>query len=116
MTVTVKDSMFPAEGPDDRTKGPRRSRSAKGEENRRMAEGNVEERVRKVVCRLLKVPPEKVTPRAHFIRDLGMESIQSVELIAALEEEFGCEIDEDEVADNDTFEKAVKYMEKKMAR
>ncbi|MCX7805251.1 MAG: acyl carrier protein [Planctomycetota bacterium] len=81
-----------------------------------MAGESVEDRVRKVVCKLLKVPPEKVTAKASFVRDLGMESIQSVELIAALEEEFGCEIDEDEVADNDTFGKAVAYMEKKVGR
>lgn len=74
--------------------------------------GDTEARVRNVVAKLLKASPEKVTGTAHFVRDLGMESIQSVELIAALEEEFDCEIDVDEVADIDTFGKAVKYMEK----
>ena len=69
-------------------------------------------RVRKVVVNLLKVPGEKVMRESHFVRDLGMESIQSVELIAALEEEFGVEIDEDEVAENVTFAQAVDHMTK----
>lgn len=73
---------------------------------------SVEDRVRKVVVNLLKVPAEKVTRESHFVRDLGMESIQSVELIAALEEEFGLEIDEDEVAENVTFGQAVDHMTK----
>ena len=72
----------------------------------------VAERCRKVIAGLLKVPIEKVTPEAHFVRDLGMESIQSVEMIAALEEEFDVEIDEDETQANDTVGKAVAYMEK----
>ncbi len=69
------------------------------------------DRTRKVIADLLKVPPEKVTDEAHFVRDLGMESIQSVELIAALEEEFDLEIDEDRAGANDTVGKAVTYME-----
>ena len=76
-----------------------------------MAE-SVEDRVRKVVAKLLKVPGEKVKRESHFVRDLGMESIQSVELIAALEEEFEVEIDEDEVAENVTFGQAVDHMTK----
>ncbi len=69
------------------------------------------DRTRKVIADLLKVPVEKVTDEANFVRDLGMESIQSVELIAALEEEFDLEIDEDRAGANDTVGKAVAYME-----
>jgi acyl carrier protein len=68
------------------------------------------DRTRKVVAELLKVPVEKVTDDADFVKDLGMESIQSVELIAALEEEFDCEIDEDRASANNTVGKAVAYM------
>ncbi len=71
----------------------------------------VADRTRKVIAQLLKVPVEKVTDNAHFVRNLGMESIQSVELIAALEEEFEVEIDEDRAQGNDTVGKAVAYME-----
>ena len=71
----------------------------------------VADRTRKVIAQLLKVPVEKVTDSAHFVRNLGMESIQSVELIAALEEEFEVEIDEDRAQGNDTVGKAIAYME-----
>ena len=73
---------------------------------------DVADRCRKVIAQLLKVAPERVTPQANFVRDLGMESVRFVELLAALEEEFDVEIDEDEAQSNDTVEKAVAYIEK----
>lgn len=71
----------------------------------------IRERVRKVVAGLLKVSEAKVTPGAHFVRDLGMESVQSIELIAALEEEFDIEIEQDEVAGVFTAEEASRWIE-----
>jgi acyl carrier protein len=53
------------------------------------------DRVRKVVCEVLKVDPARVVPAARFTNDLGAESIDSVRLVAAFEEEFGIEMDED---------------------
>ncbi len=79
-----------------------------------MSDAAVQDRVRKVVAELLKVPEEKVTPSAHFVRDLGMESVQSIEIVAAIEEEFDIEIDEDEVANVLTFEKSLTYVEGKL--
>lgn len=76
-----------------------------------MAEDTAE-RVRKVIANILKVPVERVVPKAHFVRDLGMESTRSMELIAALEEEFNVEIDTDSVADILTVEKSIAYMTK----
>ena len=73
---------------------------------------DVAERVRKVIANILKVPLERVVPKAHFVRDLGMESTRSVELIAALEEEFNVEIDTDNVGDILTVEKSIAYMQK----
>lgn len=73
---------------------------------------DVADRVCKVIAGILKAPAERVVPKAHLIRDLGMESIQSVELIAALEEEFDIEIDEDKVGDVVTVEKAIEYVKK----
>ena len=73
---------------------------------------DVTERVRKVIAGILKVPLERVVPSAQFVRDLGMESIKSIELIAALEEEFDIEIDEDNVADVTTVEKSLAYVKK----
>jgi acyl carrier protein len=72
---------------------------------------DVADRCRKVIASLLKVSPDKVTPQANFIRDLGMESVQSIELIAALEEEFDIEIDTDRAQGNDTVAKAVAQVE-----
>lgn len=72
---------------------------------------DVAERCRKVIARLLKVPQEKVTLQANFVRDLGMESVQSIELIAALEEEFDIEIDTDRAQANDTVAKAIAQVE-----
>ena len=61
-----------------------------------MERSEVNERVKKVVSQVLKVPVEKIEDRHTFTADLGAESIQSVELVCAFEEEFGIEMDEDE--------------------
>jgi len=60
-----------------------------------MDRNQLEQRVVKVVCRILEVDEEMVEPDSHFVFDLGAESTQSVELVAAFEGEFGIEIDED---------------------
>ncbi len=57
---------------------------------------DVADRVRKVTTEVLKVDLGRVTDEARFVEDLGAESIQSIELIAAYEEEFDIEIDEEE--------------------
>lgn len=75
-----------------------------------MTDAAVEDRVRKAVAELLKVPEEKVTASAHFVRDLGMESVQSIELIAAFEEEFDIEIEQDEVASIFTVDEAAVWI------
>lgn len=76
---------------------------------------DVAERVKKVTARLLKVDPAKVTPKSHFVRDLGAESIQSIELVAAFEEEFDIEMDQDEALAVQTVGDAVAYIEKVIA-
>jgi len=53
------------------------------------------ERVKKVTAEVLKVDLEKVQVESRFVDDLGAESIQSIELVAAFEEEFDIEMDED---------------------
>jgi len=60
-----------------------------------MDRSEVEQRVNKVVCHVLNVDPEIVKPECHFVFDLGAESIQSVQLVAAFEAEFGIEMDND---------------------
>jgi acyl carrier protein len=76
---------------------------------------DVAERTRKVIATVLKVPLERVVPQAQFVKDLGMASIASIELIAALEEEFDVEIDSDNVGDITTVEKSIGYMQKAVA-
>jgi acyl carrier protein len=76
--------------------------------------GTAEERLRKLISKVLKVDEAAITPESHFVRDLGMESVQSIELIAAIEEEFDVEIDEDEVANVLTFGKSLAYVQKKL--
>ena len=77
-----------------------------------MVEGTVAERTSRVIADLLKVHLDTVTDDAHFVRDLGMESIQQVELLAALEEEFDVELDEEETVQNVTVGMAIEHMEK----
>ena len=53
------------------------------------------DRVKRVTAELLKVDPAKITEKSAFVEDLGAESVQSIELVDAFEEEFGIEMDED---------------------
>ena len=57
---------------------------------------SVFDRVKKVVVEHLGVDPDQVTEGSSFIGDLGADSLDQVELVMALEEEFGCEIPEEE--------------------
>jgi len=72
----------------------------------------VEERVKAVTGRVLGVDPERIQLKDGFAADLGAESIQSVELVAMFEEEFGIEMDEDEALSVDTVGRAVEYITK----
>ncbi len=73
---------------------------------------DVEQRVKDVVARTLKVDPSRITADARFVEDLGAESIQSVELIASFEEEFDIEIDEEAAVEVKTVGKAVEFISK----
>ena len=56
----------------------------------------VEERVKAVTARVLGLDPEAIRPENNFTEDLGAESVQSIELVAMFEEEFGIEMDEEQ--------------------
>ena len=56
---------------------------------------DVAERVKKIVVQTLKVDPAAVNNESRFVEDLGAESVQSIELVAAFEEEFDLDMDED---------------------
>jgi len=73
---------------------------------------DIAERVQKIVVEHLGVDDSKVIENASFIEDLGADSLDTVELVMAFEEEFGCEIP-DEAAENIlTVGDAVKFLEK----
>jgi acyl carrier protein len=70
------------------------------------------ERVKKIVVEHLNVDADKVTENASFIEDLGADSLDTVELVMAFEEEFGIEIPDDAAESIVTVGDAVKYIEK----
>lgn len=80
-----------------------------------MSEGDIETRVRKIVVEHLGVEEEKVTENASFIDDLGADSLDTVELVMAFEEEFGCEIPDDAAEKIQTVKDAISFIEKNSA-
>lgn len=68
------------------------------------------EKVQKIVIEQLDVVPEKVTPEASFANDLGADSLDTVELVMALEEAFDIEIPDDVAEQIDTVGKAVDHI------
>ncbi|BFN36508.1 acyl carrier protein [Fidelibacter multiformis] len=75
-----------------------------------MEKNEVQERVKKVVANVLKMDPEEVFEDANFIFDLGADSMQSLELVAAFEEEFDIEMDEDKALSVQTVADAVEFI------
>jgi len=71
---------------------------------------DVEQRVKNVVVRTLKIDPAIIKDESRFVEDLGAESIQSVELVAAFEEEFDLEMDEDASLAVKTVGGAIKFI------
>ena len=71
---------------------------------------SVEERVRKIVVEQLGVKEEEVTNAASFVDDLGADSLDTVELVMALEEEFECEIPDEEAEKITTVQLALDYV------
>jgi len=70
----------------------------------------IEERVKAATARILKLDPDEIKPEHSFTVDLGAESVQSVELVAMFEEEFGIEMDEDAALSIETVGKAVEFI------
>ncbi len=70
----------------------------------------VAERVTAVTARVLRLDPSEIKPEHAFAADLGAESVQSVELVAMFEEEFGIEMDEDEALSVQTVGEAIDYI------
>ena len=72
---------------------------------------NVEERVKKLICEQLGVKEEEVGSDASFVEDLGADSLDTVELVMALEEEFETEIPDEEAEKLQTVGDVAKYIE-----
>ena len=79
-----------------------------------MAEATFE-KVKGIVVDQLDVDPDKVKPEASFANDLGADSLDTVELVMALEEEFDIEIPDEAAEKIDTVGKAVDYIKKETA-
>ena len=76
----------------------------------------VVDKVKSIIAEQLGVKPEEVTPAASFIDDLGADSLDTVELVMALEEEFGIEIPDEDAEKMKTVGDAIRYIEEKSAK
>jgi acyl carrier protein len=72
---------------------------------------NIEQRVKKIVAEQLGVNEADVKNESSFVNDLGADSLDTVELVMALEEEFGCEIPDEEAEKITTVQQAVDYVQ-----
>ena len=72
---------------------------------------SVAERVKNLIVEQLGVNAEQVTPEATFVDDLGADSLDTVELVMAFEEEFDMEIPDEEAEKIDSVGKAIEYIE-----
>ena len=76
----------------------------------------VAEKIKSIIAEQLGVKAEEVTDQASFIDDLGADSLDTVELVMALEEEFGIEIPDEDAEKMTTVGEAIKYIEDKAAK
>jgi len=70
----------------------------------------VEQRVRSITAKVLKLDPSEIQLEDNFTEDLGAESVQSIELVAMFEEEFGIEMNEDAALAVQTVGEAVEFI------
>ena len=75
----------------------------------------VEEKVKSIIAEQLGVKPEEVTIEASFVDDLGADSLDTVELVMAFEEEFSIEIPDEDAEKITTVGEAIKYIDEKTA-
>ncbi len=75
----------------------------------------IQDKIVEIIVEQLGVKPEEVTPEASFVDDLGADSLDTVELVMALEEEFGIEIPDEDAEKIQTVGDAARYIEEKAA-
>ncbi|SEQ96023.1 acyl carrier protein [Nitrosomonas sp. Nm51] len=71
---------------------------------------NVEQRIKKIVAEQLGVKEDEVKNESSFVNDLGADSLDTVELVMALEEEFECEIPDEQAEKINTVQEAIDYV------
>ena len=76
-----------------------------------MADNTIEERVKGIIVKQLDVSADQVAPEAKFIEDLGADSLDTVELVMALEEEFGHDIPDEDAEKLHSVGDVTKYIE-----
>jgi len=77
---------------------------------------SIEERVKNIIVEQLGVEPEQVKPEAQFVNDLGADSLDTVELIMALEEEFDIEIPDEQAEKIKTVGEALEHIKSKVSK
>jgi len=77
---------------------------------------DIEQRVREIIADQLGEPIENITPEKDFVQDLGADSLDVVELVMALEEEFGIEIPEEDAEKIKTVGDAINYIKQKLGQ
>ncbi len=81
-----------------------------------MADKTIEQRIKDIIIEQLGVTADQVTPEAKVIEDLGADSLDTVELVMALEEEFGLEIPDDEAEKLQSVGDVIKHVEDSQAK
>ena len=76
---------------------------------------SIGDKIKSVIAEQLGVKSEEVTDQAKFVDDLGADSLDTVELVMALEEEYGIEIPDEDAEKLTTVNEAIKYIEEKFA-
>jgi len=76
-----------------------------------MSDKPIDQRVKDIIVEQLGVKPEQVTPEAKFIEDLGADSLDTVELVMALEEEFGIEVPDEQAEKLQSVGDVIKHIE-----
>lgn len=75
---------------------------------------NIEEKVKEIIAEQLGVKKEEIKPESSFVDDLGADSLDTVEIVMALEEEFGIEIPDEDAEKISTVGEAIQYIENKV--
>ena len=79
-----------------------------------MERSEIEAKVRKFMIEDLEIDENKITPDAHLMKDMGIDSLDFIDIVVIVEKTFGVKIKSEEMAGLDTFSKFCYYLEKKI--